>query len=70
MQDESGILRIRECFAGLWSLEGEGSERILEEAVAKPEGFVLKPQREGGGVLFCPHLSVSSSTLSLGCPRT
>jgi glutathione synthetase len=38
---------VRESFAGLWSLGGDGE--ILEEAVAKPEGFVLKPQREGGG---------------------
>jgi glutathione synthetase len=43
------VAKLRESFAGLWSLESDGSGQILEEAVAKPEGFVLKPQREGGG---------------------
>ena len=49
LQDTEAIAKLRESFAGLWSLETDGSSEILEEAVAKPEGFVLKPQREGGG---------------------
>jgi len=49
IQDKEAIAKIRNSFAGLWSLEGEGSEEILEKAEAQPEGFVLKPQREGGG---------------------
>ncbi|KAG0585558.1 hypothetical protein KC19_2G020600 [Ceratodon purpureus] len=49
LQDKEVVAKLRESFAGLWSLEGDGNDQILEEAVAKPEGFVLKPQREGGG---------------------
>ena len=52
IQDKEAIAKIRNSFAGLWSLEGEGSEEILEKAEAKPEGFVLKPQREGGGTFI------------------
>jgi glutathione synthetase len=45
---------IRECFAGLWTLdlaEDESGEATKERAraIAQPEGYVLKPQREGGG---------------------
>jgi hypothetical protein len=46
-EKEAGLLRRH--FAGLWALEGEGSKEIIEKAIADPEGFVLKPQREGGG---------------------
>lgn len=49
LQDKEAIAKVRASFAGLWSLEGDFNGQILEEAVAKPEGFVLKPQREGGG---------------------
>lgn len=49
LHDKDAIAKVRESFAGLWSLENDGGDHILEEAVAKPEGFVLKPQREGGG---------------------
>ncbi|ONM33532.1 Glutathione synthetase chloroplastic [Zea mays] len=40
------IDKVRKCFAGLWSLD---DEYIIKTAVEKPELFVLKPQREGGG---------------------
>lgn len=47
---------MRALFAGLWSLDGmldAGSDVEAEEAVKdalqRPEGYVLKPQREGGG---------------------
>lgn len=49
LHDKDAIAKVRESFAGLWSLENDGGDHILEEAVANPEGFVLKPQREGGG---------------------
>lgn len=49
LQDKEVVAKLRESFAGLWSLEADGNGQILEEAAAKPEGFVLKPQREGGG---------------------
>lgn len=51
---ESDSKLIRECFAGLWTLDmqedvsGVAAEERAK-AIAKPEGYVLKPQREGGG---------------------
>ncbi|KFQ29428.1 Glutathione synthetase, partial [Merops nubicus] len=44
------VARIRATFAGLYSLDmGEEGDRMVAEAVADPDRFVLKPQREGGG---------------------
>ncbi|GFO47356.1 glutathione synthetase [Plakobranchus ocellatus] len=41
---------IRSTFAGLYSLDlGPEGDEAVELAVASPEKFVLKPQREGGG---------------------
>ncbi|CAL5223694.1 g6247 [Coccomyxa viridis] len=43
---------IRACFAGLWSLDNKrdpGTQEVLNQASTRPEDFVLKPQREGGG---------------------
>lgn len=42
---------LRSCFAGLWSLDGseQDTEAIVEMALAEPDDYVLKPQREGGG---------------------
>ena len=47
-------LSLRQVFAGLWSLDDlSGGDPSASEAVRaaidNPEGFVLKPQREGGG---------------------
>ncbi|CAH2292572.1 glutathione synthetase [Pelobates cultripes] len=42
--------RIRETFAGLYTLDiGEEGDKTVEIAIANPDQFVLKPQREGGG---------------------
>nr|DBA27694.1 TPA: hypothetical protein GDO54_008161 [Pyxicephalus adspersus] len=42
--------RIRETFAGLYSLDiGEEGDQTVKIALANPEHYVLKPQREGGG---------------------
>lgn len=47
--------------AGLWSLDDLHSPEtkgIVAEACTHPEGFVLKPQREGGGNnLYGPQLA-------------
>ncbi|KAM8947804.1 glutathione synthetase [Pelodytes ibericus] len=44
------VVRIRETFAGLYTLDiGEEGDKMVETAIANPEQFVLKPQREGGG---------------------
>ena len=41
--------QVRGCFAGLWSLGGDADEAVVRRAIEAPRGFVLKPQREGGG---------------------
>uniref|UniRef100_A0A8C8B680 Glutathione synthetase n=1 Tax=Otus sunia TaxID=257818 RepID=A0A8C8B680_9STRI len=44
------VARIRATFAGLYSLDvGEEGDKIAATAIADPDRFVLKPQREGGG---------------------
>jgi glutathione synthase len=47
---------LRTCFAGLYNLDPseagsskEAVDAIIREAMARPNDFVLKPQREGGG---------------------
>lgn len=40
---------LRGCFAGLWSMGSDFDPKIRESAMANPEKFVIKPQREGGG---------------------
>ncbi|KAG2620310.1 glutathione synthetase, chloroplastic-like isoform X1 [Panicum virgatum] len=46
LDNKDDIERVRQCFAGLWSLENDS---IVMSAIESPELFVLKPQREGGG---------------------
>ncbi|RLN29822.1 glutathione synthetase, chloroplastic-like isoform X1 [Panicum miliaceum] len=46
LENKEAIAKLRKCFAGLWSLD---DEEIVKTAIEKPELFVLKPQREGGG---------------------
>ncbi|XP_058266104.1 glutathione synthetase isoform X1 [Hemibagrus wyckioides] len=44
------VARIRATFAGLYSLDmGEDGDKNMAMALAKPDQYVLKPQREGGG---------------------
>ncbi|XP_074148573.1 glutathione synthetase isoform X3 [Sminthopsis crassicaudata] len=44
------VARLRATFAGLYSLDmGEEGDCAIMEAIAAPDRFVLKPQREGGG---------------------
>ena len=40
---------IRRCFAGLFPVGSDGDAKAMADAVAHPERYVLKPQREGGG---------------------
>lgn len=44
--NKDDIAKVRKCFAGLWSLDDADA---VGSAVEKPDLFVLKPQREGGG---------------------
>ncbi|CAN6482624.1 unnamed protein product [Victoria cruziana] len=46
LDNKDDILKLRKCFAGLWSLD---DPNVVEDAIARPELYVLKPQREGGG---------------------
>jgi Eukaryotic glutathione synthase, ATP binding domain len=50
IENKDHVATLRKCFAGLWSLD---NEEIVRTAMDKPELFVLKPQREGGGAI-CP----------------
>ncbi|KAK7284320.1 hypothetical protein RJT34_19065 [Clitoria ternatea] len=46
LEDKDDIAKLRNCFAGLWSLD---DPNIVQKAIETPELFVMKPQREGGG---------------------
>lgn len=46
VDNKTHIAKLRKCFAGLWSLD---NDEIVKSAIEKPDLFVLKPQREGGG---------------------
>ncbi|EZA60374.1 Glutathione synthetase [Ooceraea biroi] len=49
IKDETMAAKIKEIFAGLYSLDfDEHGNAAVEMSISKPEHFVLKPQREGG----------------------
>merc|ERR1712066_320235 len=48
--DKVQIEAVKEIFTGLYSLDhDETGDSNLERAIASPQSYVLKPQREGGG---------------------
>uniref|UniRef100_A0A8C5PSA4 Glutathione synthetase n=1 Tax=Leptobrachium leishanense TaxID=445787 RepID=A0A8C5PSA4_9ANUR len=48
--EPEAVARIRQTFTGLYTLDmGTEGDKTVEIALANPEQFVLKPQREGGG---------------------
>ncbi|MCP9261449.1 Glutathione synthetase [Dirofilaria immitis] len=49
--DSKMCARIRKTFASMWGLENNDNKtlKIIQDAIANPEKFVLKPQLEGGG---------------------
>ena len=49
LENKDDIAKLRKCFAGLWSLD---DSNIIKEAIERPEVFVMKPQREGGGIII------------------
>ncbi|XP_055607680.1 glutathione synthetase-like isoform X2 [Uranotaenia lowii] len=50
ISNDKQIGLIKEIFTGLYSLDkAEGGENAIKLALANPERYVLKPQREGGG---------------------
>ncbi|KAH1195939.1 Glutathione synthetase, chloroplastic [Glycine max] len=46
IENKEEIAKLRKCFTGLWSLD---DSNIVRKAIERPELFVMKPQREGGG---------------------
>lgn len=50
--------------------QGEEGDRIAATAIASPERFVLKPQREGGGMSWSgfPWVLVWFTLSSVMCP--
>ncbi|PSS24909.1 Glutathione synthetase [Actinidia chinensis var. chinensis] len=46
LENKDDIAKLRKCFAGLWSLDDSS---IVKDAIERPEFYVMKPQREGGG---------------------
>lgn len=46
LDNKEEIAKLRKCFAGLWSLD---DSKVISDAIEKPELYVMKPQREGGG---------------------
>lgn len=55
LENKDDIAKIRKCFAGLWSLDDSD---IVKDAIERPEFYVMKPQREGGGSIVI-HLCLS-----------
>lgn len=50
LTDADQIKRVNEIFTGLYSLDkNEGGDEAVKMALANPEAYVMKPQREGGG---------------------
>lgn len=65
---ETNAVKLRKCFAGLWGFDDGKESEIVEEAIAHPDAFVLKPQREGGGNnLFGEELRKKLQELKEGC---
>ncbi|KAK3014133.1 hypothetical protein RJ639_007925 [Escallonia herrerae] len=46
LENEEDIAKVRRCFAGLWSLD---DVEVVKDVISRPELYVMKPQREGGG---------------------
>lgn len=47
LDNKEDIAKLQKCFAGLWSLDDAD---VVGKAIEKPQLFVMKPQREGGGL--------------------
>lgn len=50
LSDDGQIKLVQDIFTGLYSLDkNEGGDKAVKMLMANPEGYVMKPQREGGG---------------------
>ncbi|RZB49460.1 Glutathione synthetase, chloroplastic [Glycine soja] len=59
LDNKDDIAKLRKCFAGLWSLD---DSNIVRKAIERPELFVMKPQREGGGLVH-PNFDLPTALL-------
>lgn len=64
LENKDDIAKLRKSFAGLWSLDNSD---IVESAMERPELYVLKPQREGGGIFIRSLLMVIFLFFCLSC---
>ena len=65
--DSEDSSSIKKCFAGMYSLADDNTERkkIIDAAMRNPDLFVMKPQREGGGNnLYGQDIANALKTLS------
>ncbi|KAJ1195247.1 hypothetical protein NDU88_004528 [Pleurodeles waltl] len=68
--DPEAVARIRATYAGLYSLdEGEEGDRNAAMAIRNPERFVLKTQRDGGGMSTHSLVACISASGSV-CPKS
>lgn len=56
-RDTEATEKLLDLFQGIWSLEDYGTpgasvNKVFEDALANPQNYVLKPQKEGGGNNF------------------
>jgi glutathione synthase len=63
------VALLRSCFTGLYSLDPESADvaTTIANAIAKPYEYLLKPQREGGGIEQPPLACASPCS---GCSQS
>lgn len=50
LSSEDDVKSVQDIFTGLYSLDkNENGDEVVNMVLKNPEGFVMKPQREGGG---------------------
>ncbi|KAK6911498.1 Glutathione synthase [Dillenia turbinata] len=49
LENKEDIAKLRKCFAGLWSLD---DSNIINDAIERPQLYVMKPQRGGGNDIY------------------
>ena len=63
MTDAAELDTLRACFAGLWGLDDlsdSNTSDAVQAAIAEPDKYILKPQREGGGNNLYGVLTIGS----------
>lgn len=52
VRSESHVSQLMETFTGIYALSNPDHAEFIADAIKNPQGYVLKPQREGGGNLI------------------